>query len=199
MFQFRSCFKTKSSPSQVKIISPDIKKYLNLHIKTQFDKDPEITAREVKKLLMTGNQPPASWSLDHQEKHSWSLHPLSTYKKLTVSGSLERVRGSGGQNKTPPRVVARIKSLIKTTWWSRTWSPPSPSISRLWLTFRGVRSPKRTTIVVSQLWFIYVKHLCLGTFLKKKICWWILVTNTEKLNFHWFCVLSFWLCLVFSR
>ena len=39
------------------MIPPDVKKYLNLHIKAQFDNDPEITARQVKKWLLTGNQP----------------------------------------------------------------------------------------------------------------------------------------------
>ena len=94
------------------MISPDIKKYLNLHNKAQFDKDPEISAREVNKWLMSGNQPV---DLSTIKRNTLDHYIHCQLKKLTVSGSLERVRGSGGQNKTPPRVVARIKSLIKTT------------------------------------------------------------------------------------
>ena len=36
---------------------PDIKKYLNHHIKAQFDKDPEISVRGIKKWLLYCNQP----------------------------------------------------------------------------------------------------------------------------------------------
>ena len=98
------------------MIWPDIKKYLNLHIKVQFDKDPEITARQVKKWLLIGNQPVDLSAIKNNTLSHFISYQLSyQLKKLTDSGSLERLRGSGGQNKTPPRVVARIKSLIKTT------------------------------------------------------------------------------------
>ena len=97
------------------MIWPDIKKYLNLHIKAQFDKDPEITARQVKKWLLIGHQPVDLSAIKNNTLSHFISYQLSyQLKKLTDSGSLERLRGSGGQNKTPPRVVARIKSLIKT-------------------------------------------------------------------------------------
>lgn len=57
LFHFRRCFKTKPSPSQAENDIARLKEYVNLHIKAQFDKDPEITVREVKKWLITGNQP----------------------------------------------------------------------------------------------------------------------------------------------
>ena len=130
LFHFRSFFKTKSSPSQVK---DDIARHNNILTsisKPSFTKIQRLLQEKSRNCswLVTSHQPV---DLSTIKRNTLDHYIHCQLKKLTVSGSLERVRGSGGQNKTPPRVVARIKSLIKTTWWSRTWSPPSPSISRL--------------------------------------------------------------------
>ena len=143
LFHFRSCFRTKSSPSQV---WNDMARHKKIS-EPPYQSPVWQRSRDYgEKWLLTGNQPVDLSAIQSNTlSHFISCQLSYQLKKLTDSGSLERLRGSGGQNKTPPRVVARIKSLIKTRWWSGTWSPPSPIVSRLWLTLRAVKSTKRTS------------------------------------------------------
>ena len=91
------------------MMPPEVKKYLSRNIQSQFDKDPAIQSGEVKKWLLSGNQP---FDLSTIKSNTLSKFISYQLEKLRNTGNLTRKRGSGGHNKTPPRVVNRI-NLVK--------------------------------------------------------------------------------------
>ena len=96
------------------MMPPEVKKYLSRNIQSQFDKDPAIQSGEVKKWLLSGNQP---FDLSTIKSNTLSKFISYQLEKLRNSGNLTRKRGSGGHNKTPPRVVNRIKRLALNKHW----------------------------------------------------------------------------------
>ena len=96
------------------MMPPEVKKYLSRNIQSQFDKDPAIQSGEVKKWLLSGNQP---FDLSTIKSNTLSKFISYQLEKLRNTGNLTRKRGSGGHNKTPPRVVNRIKRLALNKHW----------------------------------------------------------------------------------
>ena len=103
------------------MMPPEVKKYLSRNIQSQFDKDPAIQPGQVKKWLLSGNQ---LFDLSTIKSNTLSKFISYQLEKLRNTGNLTRKRGSGGHNKTPPRVVNRIKKYNFTEFWPTVFSLP---------------------------------------------------------------------------
>ena len=73
-----------------------------------FNKNPEVSGKEVQKWIFSGNQPVDLGLIGLNTLNQFIGRQL---KKLQETGTLMRKSGSGGQNKTPPRVSAKVKVL----------------------------------------------------------------------------------------
>ena len=95
-------------------MNSDCRKFLKRHMLVQLEKEPEISTAEMVKWIKTGRQ-----EFDFTQVKAITLFQFvnRNMKMFREWGTLDRKKGSGGGNKTPGRIVGRIKRLMINKRW----------------------------------------------------------------------------------